>query len=257
MDRKLNVKWYKTIDSTNLQAQREISQAEEGTVWTADFQTAGRGQRGNTWESSRSLNLMFTILLRPSFLEAKEQFLISQISALAVVNYLKTKGIDAKIKWPNDIYVGDKKICGILIEHSITGANLSASIIGVGVNLNQTRFDSDAPNPTSLLLQANNLAPGDYENLKEYDRKEELTSVLSQIMQLYLQLENGGGEQIKADYLSKMYRLGEYHKFIDLTAGEKIIEAKILGPDNYGCLILETPDGSRNHYAFQQIRYIL
>lgn len=259
MDKKLDIKWYNSIDSTNMQAERELSSANEGTVWIADYQTSGRGQRGNVWESAKGANLMFTILLRPVFLPAQEQFLISQITALAIVNYLKDKGLDAKIKWPNDIYVGDRKICGILIAHTIAGANLSASIIGVGLNMNQTRFDSDAPNPTSLILEKNGLKPGDYTGLECYDRKQELAQVLVKLMELYDLLEEGGVGQIKNAYLQNMYRLDGYYKFRNLSGRgeEEIIEAKILGPDSYGCLILENRDGKQEHFAFQEIRYIL
>ncbi|MBR5856837.1 MAG: biotin--[Bacteroidales bacterium] len=259
MDKKLDIKWYNSIDSTNLQAERELSSANEGSVWIADYQTAGRGQRGNVWESAKGVNLMFTLLLRPLFLNAQDQFLISQISALAIVNYLKTKGLDAKIKWPNDIYTGDRKICGILISHTVTGANLSASIIGVGLNVNQTRFDSDAPNPTSMLLESNGLLPGDYTNLECYDRKEELPKVLVEFMALYDLLESGDYEQIRELYHKNMYRTDGYYKFLNLSGrgDENIFEAKIIGPDSYGCLILEKRDGSREHYAFQEVRYIL
>lgn len=259
MDKKLDIKWYSSIDSTNLQAERELQSADEGTVWIADYQTSGRGQRGNVWESAKGANLMFTILLRPVFLPAQEQFLISQITALAIVNYLIDKGLDAKIKWPNDIYVGDRKICGILIAHTVAGANLSASIIGVGLNINQTRFDSDAPNPTSMILEKNGLPPGDYKGLDPFDRKSELAQVLIKLMELYDLLESGATEQIKAMYLKNMYRINGYYKFRNLSGRgeEDIFEAKILGPDSYGCLILERRDGSQEHFSFQEIRYIL
>lgn len=256
MYKKLDIKWYSTIDSTNMQAAREMGTAEEGTVWIADYQTSGRGQRGNVWESSKGVNLTFTMLLKPHFLPAQNQFLISEIIALGVVNYLKDKGLNPKIKWPNDIYSGDRKICGILIEHSVAGANLSASIIGVGININQTLFNSDAPNPTSLILEMNSLLPGEYDNLDEYDRKAELQELLIKITELYMQLEEGYADDIEQAYLAAMYRRdGEYYKFKELSG--RIIEAKIIGPDSYGCLVLEERSGNMNHYAFQEIRYIL
>ena len=256
MYKKLDIKWYTSIDSTNLQAEREIATAEEGTVWCADFQTSGRGQRGNVWESSEGLNLMFTILLKPHFIQAHNQFLISQIIALSIVNYLKDKDLSATIKWPNDIYCGDRKICGILIEHSVSGVNLSASIIGIGININQTRFDSDAPNPTSLLLEKHHLLPGNYSDLEKYNRREELKELLVRITELYASLEQGDDEAIREAYLAAMYRRdGNFYQF-KLLSGE-IIEAKIIGPDSYGCLVLEERSGKREHYAFQEIKYIL
>lgn len=263
MDKKLAIKWYGSIDSTNLQAHRELGEAPEGSVWVADFQTAGRGQRGNSWESGAGKNLLFTVLLRPDFLHVAKQFAISQITALAIVKYLETKGLSPKIKWPNDIYIGDKKICGILIEHTVAGANLSASILGIGININQTQFCSDAPNPISLLLALNGSSEG-----PEFDRRQELATVLQQLMGLYGSMyvndgtarrENGEAlAGINAEYHKYLYRKGEWHKFLETTGEEKReIEGKILGVNDFGCLLLEFPDSSVKDYTFQQIRYIL
>lgn len=281
MDKKLAIKWYGSIDSTNLQAHRELGDAPEGSVWVADFQTAGRGQRGNTWESGAGKNLLFTVLLRPDFLHVAKQFAISQITALAVVKYLETKGLSPKIKWPNDIYIGDKKTCGILIEHTVAGVNLSASILGIGININQTQFCSDAPNPISLLLALRDSGCGsDFESgaEPEFDRPGELAAVLEQLMRLYDSIYSVGktegkaeGEAeaerkvdeqtlaaINAEYHKYLYRKGEWHKFLEVSGDEKReIEGKILGVNNFGCLLLECPDSSVKDYSFQQIRYIL
>ena len=129
MRKNVDIKWYQTLDSTNTQAAREMSQAPCGTVWIADFQTAGRGQRGNRWESAKCENLTFSILFKPTFLSPVQQFAISEVAAIGVCRYLCSKGLPAQIKWPNDIYIGNKKICGMLIEHSISGANLAGSIV--------------------------------------------------------------------------------------------------------------------------------
>ncbi len=256
MYRKLNIKWFRSIDSTNLQAARELSDAPEGSVWVADYQTSGRGQRGNVWRSDSGLNLLFSVLIRPCFVDVASQFSISQITALAIVKYLKDKGLSAKIKWPNDIYVGDKKICGILIEHSVSGANLSASILGIGVNINQTVFPADAPNPTSVILESGNIAAGEIKDrAQELDRPKELESILTHLFELYEQLRDGYGEQLNAEYLSCLYRLGEYHDFIE--EGNNRITARIKGINRYGCLILEKTDGSVYEYAFQQIKYVI
>ena len=252
MEKKLVIKWYESIDSTNLQAQRELAdmpQINEGVVWVADYQTSGRGQRGNSWESGTGLNLLFTVLLRPDFVNVADQFVISQITVLAIVKFLETRGLSPKIKWPNDIYVGDKKICGILIEHTICGANLSASILGIGVNVNQTRFCSDAPNPTSLKLE---LGCG-----QDINREEVLSDILQHLFCLYEKLCNSL-EGIDKEYHSYLYRLGEFHDFLEISGDEKNrITAKIVGTNKYGCLVLEKTDGIRTEYAFQQIRYIL
>ena len=122
----------------------------EGSVVVADFQTAGRGQIGNVWESEAGKNLMFSTVLYPTCIPANRQFLISQIAALSVKETLDSYTDHVTVKWPNDIYWKDKKICGMLIENDLSGHNLYCSIIGIGINLNQAVFRGDAPNPVSL-----------------------------------------------------------------------------------------------------------
>jgi BirA family transcriptional regulator, biotin operon repressor / biotin---[acetyl-CoA-carboxylase] ligase len=119
------------------------------SVYTA-YQSAGRGQRGNSWESEAGANLLFSFVVYPEFLEARRQFLLSQITALALQEILSLYTEDIRIKWPNDIYWKDKKLCGTLIENDLTGTHIGRSISGTGVNLNQEQFISDAPNPVSL-----------------------------------------------------------------------------------------------------------
>lgn len=125
-----------------------------GDVICAERQTAGRGQRGHTWTSPEGVNLLFSVVLCPTFLPAGEQFLLSQAVALALVDTLGTCGIDARIKWTNDIYAGDRKLVGILIEHHLAGGRLARTVAGIGINVNQTEFDPALPNPTSMALEA-------------------------------------------------------------------------------------------------------
>lgn len=271
MEQNLHIKWYKCIDSTNTQAARELDTANEGTVWIADFQTAGRGQRGNKWESKEAENLTFTILFRPVFLHPSQQFLISQICSLGVCRYLRSKGLPAQIKWPNDIYVGNKKICGMLIENSIMGDKLAVSIAGIGLNLNQKVFSSDAPNPTSLILEfsSRQLLPNSQEEGHCFNRKEELNTLLEYIFTAYGQLEDGMAAELDKEYTGNLYRLNEFHKFIEISNDadvnmpvEKIkdgkeITARIIGVDPYGCAILEHQDGTKKTYPFKGIRYVL
>ena len=141
------------VDSTNTYLSGIASNSPHGTCVLADRQSAGRGQRGNTWESEPGKNLTFSVLLRPDGLHASQQFRISQAVSLAITDTLDgflPEGIEAKVKWPNDIYVGNRKICGILIENTLCGAAIQHSIIGIGLNINQRDFLSDAPNPVSL-----------------------------------------------------------------------------------------------------------
>ena len=123
----------------------------EGSIVVTEYQTAGRGQVGNTWESEPGKNLMFSIILYPDFLPANRQFLISQIAALSVKETLDAYVDGITVKWPNDSYWHDQKICGMLIENDLTGHSLYCSVIGIGININQREFLSDALNPVSLV----------------------------------------------------------------------------------------------------------
>ena len=246
----LEIKWFDTIDSTNSEAFRQIESANDFSIYAAKFQTSGRGQKGNSWESAIGENLTFSILIRPLLLKAANQFLVSQIVALGIVKYLKGYDLKAKIKWPNDIYIEDRKICGILIEHYLSGDNLSVSIIGIGLNLNQREFASDAPNPTSMLLERGmELNPG-----------RELERILSFIQDYYSRLNvssyNSFKDKIEAEYRDSLYRYMEFFYFQE-SGTNRVIEARIVGIDKSACLILEKRDGSKTSYAFKEIKYLL
>ena len=153
MKNKADILWLETAESSNDEARKAIDSLDNLSVIAVKCQTKGRGQRTNTWETEPGQNLTFSIILKDLAILPSEQIAISQITALSVVDFLAMHGIDAKIKLPNDIYVGAKKICGILIEHSIRGGQIPWSIIGIGINVNQTVFPSSLPNPTSILLE--------------------------------------------------------------------------------------------------------
>lgn len=154
MKSKYNIIWHNELDSTNSEAARHLTALDNLSVVAARSQTSGRGQGDHTWTSRAGENLTFSIVLKPEGISSKESFIVSQITALSVVRFLDTFGIEAKIKWPNDIYVlgksDGKKICGILIENTFKGEDLISSIIGIGLNINQIEFPSDLPNPVSL-----------------------------------------------------------------------------------------------------------
>lgn len=246
----LEIKWFDTIDSTNYEAFRQIENAKDFTTYAAKFQTSGRGQKGTRWESAAGKNLTFSILIRPIHLKAKDQFLVSQIVALGIVRYLGVLGLKAKIKWPNDIYVGDRKICGILIEHYLSGANLSVSIIGIGLNLNQREFASDAPNPTSLLLETGE------EHLPENELNEILFSIKKYYDQLNVKTYKAFKDVTEQSYVESLYRLGEFALYQEADTDD-IFEARIIGTDNSACLVLEKRDKTKKSYAFKEIRYLL
>lgn len=153
MDDKAGIIWLKLTDSTNDEARRRLDALDNLSVLAAETQTAGRGQGDHTWTSAPGQNLTFTLVLKfppCAPLATSEILLITQAVTGGIRRYLLSKGVESRIKWPNDIYVGDRKICGILIENILDGKQVSSSMIGIGLNLNQDRFPADLPNPVSL-----------------------------------------------------------------------------------------------------------
>ena len=146
--------WLDKVDSTNEYARKHIESLDNLSVVAAKEQTAGRGQRENQWHSEAGSNLTFSIVIKTPTILASEQKVISDLTAYSVVELLENHGIRPWIKPPNDIWVDTKKICGILIEHSLRGNRISWSIIGVGLNVNQTSFPDYLPNPTSMILES-------------------------------------------------------------------------------------------------------
>ncbi|MBP1664245.1 MAG: biotin/acetyl-CoA-carboxylase ligase, partial [Bacteroidetes bacterium] len=144
--------YIESTSSTNLLLQQMMRQEDlpEGYIVYTGFQTAGKGQTGNSWESEPNKNLLFSVLLRPRSIKADKQFILSQITGLAVKKVLDKFTGDISIKWPNDIYWKEKKIGGILIENSLIRDCINTCVIGIGLNVNQEKFLSDAPNPVSL-----------------------------------------------------------------------------------------------------------
>ena len=232
------------VDSTNNEAGRHMDSAIEGSVWVSSNQTKGRGQQHNSWESEPGMNLTFSLLLRPVFLRAESQFLLSKIISLGVSDFLIAKGLPATIKWPNDIYVGDKKITGILIENHILGEYISISIAGIGININQEVFTSNAPNPTSFFI----------ETKRSLNLDASLKEVLSHIEKRYTDLADGRASTINIDYLNRLYRFNEWSYYIH--NGRKI-RAKIVGIHDTGELSLTNEIGDFFSVAFKEIAFCL
>lgn len=205
--KKYKIIWMEEVDSTNSEAVRRLESLDNMSVLAARCQSAGRGKDTHKWITAPGENLTFTIVLKYSYFLAANQMLLSAAAAASVVNFLAGEGISAWVKWPNDVYVEKKKICGILIEHRIKGTQLKSSIIGIGVNLNQTVFDPLVPNPTSVALLTGRKLDID-EALERFcgifARKMELvyseTAHLGDIISRTFALENGaaGDENLRA-----------------------------------------------------------
>ena len=213
-------------------------------MW-ADFQTAGRGQRGHEWHSRKGENLTFSVVLEPTFVPIAKQFSVSEVVALSLVDMLAEYGIDAKIKWTNDIYAGDKKLVGILIEHSLAQTSLRRTIVGVGINVNQTEFDASLPNPVSMAQLLG----------KELDAEAVLKCFLTHLQRNYELLREGGAEALHDRYNALLYRKNEYHTYA-LPSGEKF-SAKIIGTAPSGALRLEDKSGNTKDYLFKEVEFII
>ncbi len=229
--------------STNDDA-RDEKYCEGDVVW-ADFQTAGRGQRGHEWHSRKGENLTFSVVLEPTFVPIAEQFSVSEVVALSLVDMVAEYGIEAKIKWTNDIYVGDRKLVGILIEHSLAPTSLRRTIVGVGINVNQTEFDAALPNPVSMAQLLG----------KELDAEQVLKCFLNHLQRNYELLREGGAEVLHNRYNASLYRKNEYHTYA-LPSGEKF-SAKIIGTALSGALCLEDKSGETKDYLFKEVEFII
>lgn len=234
---------FDTLGSSNDEACKP--QYVEGDIILAQCQTAGRGQRGHTWESREGENLTFSLLLEPQFLPPSEQFLISECVALGVCDALLHYGIEAQIKWTNDIYIGDRKLAGILIEHKLQGSALARTVAGIGLNVNQKAFSDDLPNPISMAQ-----ATG-----REFDREEVLQTVATSLMARYEQLREGGAKELQADYHQRLYRLGQEHCYA-LPDGSRF-RGIIRGVEPTGALRIENERGELLSFLFKEVEFVI
>lgn len=237
------IHYFEQLTSSNDEA--TLPHYREGDIIWAEQQTAGRGQRGHSWQSNEGENLTFTALLEPTFLPPAEQFSLLQVVALAMVDMLLEYDIEAKIKWTNDIYVGDKKLVGILMEHKLQGAAIGRTIAGIGINVNQTEFDPELPNPTSMRLIAG----------KEFDRKEVLERIAHHLKSRYEMLRCGDQERLRQDYHQRLYRLCQEHTYA-LPDGSRF-RGVIEGVEPQGALKISTPQGEVHSFLFKEVEFVL
>nr|MBX2840321.1 biotin--[acetyl-CoA-carboxylase] ligase [Flammeovirgaceae bacterium] len=220
-------------------------QAIEGLTILTSNQTAGRGQRGNSWEAKPDENLTLSIVLTPNFLYAKEQFQLNLAVSLGIIDFFSGfLGSELKIKWPNDIFHKNSKIGGILIENVLKKNLIEYSIIGIGLNINQEKFDiSNA----SSLKQINN---------KEYDLTTCVELLLEKLEKRYLQLRSGGPEKMKQEYLNILFKYQEDHTFYDLRNSGKVkFTGQILGINPFGKLAIVTQKGEVMYFDFKEVSF--
>ena len=213
----------------------------EGTVLVTDHQTAGRGQRGNVWEAAQGMNLTFSILLRPKFLEAKDQFRLNMAVSLAIANSLQSclsQGI--KLKWPNDILVDGKKIGGVLIESQLQGSSLSCSIVGLGINVNQGHFIHPGASSIHKLTSA------------FYELNDLFQRLLESLEVEYLDLRAGRITTLKQRYLNSLYKFREQHQFE--SNGENFM-GSISDVDENGKLCVVS-NGTTKSFTFKELKFL-
>jgi BirA family biotin operon repressor/biotin-[acetyl-CoA-carboxylase] ligase len=217
---------------------------DEGTVIITDNQTMGRGQAGNKWVSEPGANLTFSVLFKPTFLEPTQQFYLNMAVGLGICDALNTildgGDLPIQLKWPNDILIADKKVCGILIENQVQGQSFSQTVVGIGLNVNQERFEW--PGVASLKSIAEH----------DFDRTSVLETLLEKLEARYVQLKQRNLDQLKADYYSILYRLDEQHEF---SSDGRTFSGMVKGIDEVGRLLLRV-DGEVVSFNFKEIRFI-
>ncbi len=238
-----NVVFVPECHSTNTLA-TQLSQnpsASEGTVVITSNQTAGRGQRGNTWVVEPNRNLTLSLILKPGFLMLSEQFMLNVTVSLAVRDVLAEVLHEAiHIKWPNDILVHEMKICGILIENQLRGKTIETAVVGIGLNVNQV--DSLPVKATSLAKLTN----------QQYNLNDLFSTLLGRIETRYLQLKQQKRQILKAEYLAALYRINEDHQF---EANNQVFNGRITGVDASGRLVVATGNEVR-HFEVKEVRYL-
>jgi BirA family biotin operon repressor/biotin-[acetyl-CoA-carboxylase] ligase len=238
-------------DSTNRYLQQLCQEAgnnkvEEFTTICADYQTAGKGQRGNSWEAAKGANLLFSFVCYPTFVPIRQQFVLSQLISLGIKETLDEYCSDISIKWPNDIYWKEKKICGILIENDLQGNSIGRCISGIGLNINQEVFLSDAPNPISLKQITG----------KHYQRETILEKVMQRIEQSYQKLKEDSAyaSELATRYAASLFRREGLHCYQDKDG---LFNARLVRVEADGRFVLMDEANQERSYLFKEVQYVL
>lgn len=238
---KFEILEFEELESTNTMAEQlPKEEVKDKTVVLTHRQFAGRGQGENRWECEPGKNISMSVILRPECCEAGRQFAVSMVIALACKDFVSRYAEGCSVKWPNDVYVRDKKIAGILIGHSISGRWIRQSVCGIGLNVNQHEFYSDAPNPVSLYQLTG----------EEIELSRALEELLDCISDRYDRMKDY--KMLERDYLESMYRREGIHVWED-EAGS--FEAAVAGVDEYGRLVLRERSGKERIYGFKEVKF--
>ena len=245
---KFNFIHYPVVGSTNRQAQECIlvGTAQHGDVIYTDWQSEGRGQTGNTWESEANTNLLCSLILKPHHIAPAQQFILTQVVSLGILSGLKLLGLNSVIhvKWPNDIYIENEKVGGILFQNSIVGNVLEYSVVGIGINVNQRVFSDKLPNPTSVCKQVG----------YELDLDVFRVQIFQAIGQYYsLTYSKHGLRKLEEDYLLNLYWINQWRIY---QASTGCFEGRIQGVDEYGRLLVEQRNGISLYFQLKEIVFV-
>lgn len=241
---KTNIIRLKEVDSTNSYL-KSLSEYDSDalTVAVADYQSAGKGQGTHTWESKAGENLLFSLLVCPTWIPVRRQFLLSMAGALAIKEALDAYAEGFTLKWPNDVYWNDKKISGTLIETSVDSQGVKRCIFGIGININQSQFESDAPNPVSLCQILGH----------EVDREEVLQKVIAAFGQYYELLRRADYVDVSGIYHLSLYRRNGYHWYEDADGK---FEGAFVEVEDDGHLVLHDRKGVIRSYTFGELKFL-
>jgi BirA family transcriptional regulator, biotin operon repressor / biotin---[acetyl-CoA-carboxylase] ligase len=236
-----------SVDSTNAYADRLLKEGsvQEGTIIWSKEQTAGKGQGRNNWLSEPGKNLTISIIFYPRFLPAEDQFMLNKSVTLATLDFANDllPGGACKIKWPNDIYYGPGKLGGILISNTVSGSRLDSSVIGIGININQTRFDPAIPNPTSVKTVL----------AEETDLGYALEKLIDKLDLYYDLLKRRNMKELDKSYRSNLLGIDQPGKF---RSGNEIFSGSIFDVNRFGSLIIETPGKGKLVFAHKEVEYV-
>jgi BirA family biotin operon repressor/biotin-[acetyl-CoA-carboxylase] ligase len=234
------------LSSTNDWAMEMIAKSKppEGTVVRADSQTVGRGQFGSRWVSEPGKNLLLSIILYPNWLPVNKQFYLSMAIALAVNDVVQHP--DSTVKWPNDIYLGNHKTAGILLQNSLLGIWMQSSVVGIGLNVNQIQFDPILPNPTSLSAYFGH----------EFDLDMLMQQLFKCVEFRYLQLKSGRFEDIKYAYESVLFRRQKPSLFVK-KSDRSIFEGTVLGVNEAGLLNVDVATAGLTCFDLKALEFVM
>ncbi len=246
MENVMRINLFEELDPTISELLRHVGDYDNLSVIAAVKQTAGRGQRGNRWVSAPGDNLTFSLLLKPVGLPAREVMALTCLATLAVRDVLRNEGVPAVIKWPNDIYVGKRKICGMLVENGLAGTDIAWSVIGIGINLNQTEFPGELMNPTSLRRLTG----------RTYELVSFLETVCAGLGELLPELDTREGRnRLREAYERDLFQKDSPAPYRDTETGSEFT-GTIRGITPEGLLRIEA-EGRERTFGFKEISYVL